>query len=85
MQVNELEQNTSSEVTPTLRTAYFTWNLFVHRDSASGAKPMPTDLEVHRFLRLFGPRYKTGVQPIGHIARQFHIPAQAHEAPPTFL
>jgi hypothetical protein len=34
---------------------------------------MPTDLEAHRSRRLFGLRYKTGVQPIGHIARQFHV------------
>ncbi len=61
MQFNELEHETSSYVTPTLRTGYGARNLFFHGNSTSGTKPIPAHLERQCFPRLFGLRYKTGV------------------------
>jgi len=58
MQLDELEEKTSSDVTPTLRTGYVTCNLFFHRDSTSGTKPMPTNLEAHRATVLLDSDFK---------------------------
>jgi|HubBroStandDraft_1064217.scaffolds.fasta_scaffold92419_2 hypothetical protein len=85
MQLNELEHETSSEVTPTLRTGYCSRNLLFHSDSTSGTKPVSTYLERQCFPWLFGLRYKTGVQLTSQIARELHIAAQAREGPPTLL